>query len=53
MTEEIVLWCTDRKRNEDQDTGLVLCIGPDCPDYDQGWCIQIQDMGDCAGESGR
>jgi hypothetical protein len=42
MTEEIVLWCKDQERNEDQDTGLVLCIGPDCPDYDQGWCIQIQ-----------
>jgi hypothetical protein len=42
MTEQIILWCTDRERIGDEDSGLVLCVGPDCPKYDQGWCILIQ-----------
>jgi hypothetical protein len=27
MHEEVVFWCMDRERNEDQDTGMVLCVG--------------------------
>jgi hypothetical protein len=48
MDEEIEFRCMDRERNGDPATGLVPCAGPDCPDYDQGWCIQIQAMGDGA-----
>ncbi|MGB7788844.1 hypothetical protein [Methanoregula sp.] len=45
MNEEIVFRCMDPGRNRDGDAGIVLCTGPDCPEYDQGWCIQIRETG--------
>ena len=51
MNDEIVLWCMDqeriaRARETDPDAGFIHCIGPDCPQYESGWCIRICRIGE-------